>query len=441
MLTVRAESVLRFLRALLGENKRGVEMEYSQLLEMKKSDNPESNENLNLHAWDRDYYLARRKSQNGSTDQLTGNLREYFSLGTVIQGLSRLFSHLYGIRLVPREPGPGEIWNHDVRRLDVMDETEGHIAVIYCDLFERPGKTPNPAHFTLRCSRRISEQELDELASEEHLFTTVEEAATDGLCFARNAQGHLMQLPTIALICDFQRSSTQRPTLLSFRDVQTIFHEMGHALQSIFGRTSLQNVSGTRCATDFAELPSVLMEHFASSQPVLGLFARHWKTDAPLDYSLVAQEMSLERFSENTEIERQIIFSMLDQAYHSSLPLERDFNSTAVYHDVMARHATLPEPSETTGQAFFGHLFGYGATYYSYLFDRAIAGKIWRDVFLRSRHGLLDREAGEHFREQVLKWGGSRDGWRCVAGALGDESLAEGGEAAMAKVGKWGVRH
>ncbi len=100
----------------------------------------------------------------------------------------------------------------------------------------------------------------------------------------------------------------------------------------------------------------------------------------------------------------------------------------------------MPEPRETCWQGFFGHLYGYGATYYSYLFDRAIAARVWKEVFSREIGGAVDRGAGQRFRDEVLRWGGARDGWRCVAGVLGDEELGAGGREAMAKVGRWGVR-
>ncbi|KAG9541435.1 zincin, partial [Aureobasidium melanogenum] len=217
---------------------------------------------------------------------------------------------------------------------------------------------------------------------------------------------------------------------------------MGHALHSICGRTALQNVSGTRCATDFAELPSVLMEHFASAPEVLALYARHWETDKPLDATRVAERVNLDTHSQGTETEAQILLAMLDQTYHSKLPLSKNFDSTRTYHDVWHKYSSLPEPAGTSWQGFFGHLFGYGATYYSYLFDRAIAGKIWKDVFKRSQLGAVDPEAGARFRDEVLRHGGGRDGWHCVAGVLKDDTglLAEGGEEAMGMVGQWGVK-
>lgn len=454
------EAVTQFLDALAAANKPLVKDEINELLELKKGDAKSGNFPNQLNAWDRDYYQHRLLSSLRSKARTPDFLSAYFSLGTVMQGLSRLFNRLYGIRLVPREAAPGETWNDDVRRLDVVDEKEGHIAVIYCDLFSRAGKSPNPAHFTVRCSRRIHDDEIEEASAlaqnAPDLFSNPYEAVSDGLSlnFSKRDNGNLYQLPTIALICDFtlpQRSiniNTQRPALLTFREVQTLFHEMGHALHSICGRTSLQNVSGTRCATDFAELPSVLMEHFASAPEVLALYARHWETDMPLDPQRIQDRIALDKKTHASEVEAQILLSMLDQSYHGTLPVElgatdgAPFDSTKVYRDVWNKYSAIPEPAGTKWQGFFGHLFGYGATYYAYLFDRAIAGKIWKDVFQRTQMGAVDPAQGELFREEVLRHGGGRDGWHCIGGVLKDQSgkLAEGGADAMKMVGEWGVR-
>ena len=451
------EAVTTFLDALAKDNAPRVQREVQALLELKEADATVGRTAADLNAWDRDYYTSKLLSsiQPGSQYRGHDTLSAYFSLGTVIQGLSRLFHRLYDIRLVPRETLPGETWNQDVRRLDVIDDHEGHIAVIYCDLFERAGKSPNPAHFTLRCSRRISEEEMQEAAESSFqtsgLFNTAQEAANDGLATNFNSRdgNALYQLPTIALICDFSLApqSSSRPTLLTFRELTTLFHEMGHALHSICGRTALQNVAGTRCATDFAELPSVLMESFASAPEVLGLYARHWESDQPLDTARVRDWVEREKVMAGTEVEGQVLLGMLDQRLHSSSPLTwtpqsgGGAKSTALYHSVWNTYSSVPEPVGTSWQGFFGHLFGYGATYYSYLFDRAIAGKIWADVFQRTQLGAVDPEAGGRFREQVLRWGGGRDGWRCVAGVLQDREgvLSEGGKGAMEMVGKWGV--
>ncbi|KAF4304944.1 Peptidase M3A/M3B [Botryosphaeria dothidea] len=347
------EAVNQFLGALVEDNHIQVNNELLELLELKKSDARSDNFPGRLNAWDRDYYTQRLLSSLRTRIRSPDFLSSFFSLGTVIQGLSRLFTRLYGIRLVPHETLPGETWNSDVRRLDVIDENEGHIAVIYCDLFSRPGKNPNPAHFTLRCSRLISGEEIAEAAETSHPFSSPVDAATDVL----------VQLSCLS--AKFKLFSTKWAT----------------PVHSICGRTKMQNVSGTRCATDFAELPSVLMEHFAAAPEVLGLFARHFETDAPLPYRMVEERVAIDRRMSGAETEAQILLAMLDQAYHSALPLESGFDSTTTYHDIYNAHSTIPEPQGTAWQGFFGHLFGYGATYYSYLFDRAIAGKVWKEVF------------------------------------------------------------
>ncbi|KAL9042514.1 MAG: hypothetical protein Q9180_000551 [Flavoplaca navasiana] len=441
-------AVHSFLAALSKDNESQTQQEMEEMLFLKKLEKGDEDTSIQIEPWDRDYYQTQLANKQRSRSRRPDFLSAYFSLGTVMQGLSRLFTQLYGVRFEPAPIAPGEVWDPGVRRLDVIDEDKGRIAVLYCDLFARPGKSPNPAHFTLRCSRRISNSEITE-ASISHPNLDPMQVINDGMAISHNASANTTyQLPTIALICDFEEpsdhhSDSKEPTLLSFRNMQTIFHEMGHAIHSILGRTACQVVSGTRCATDFAELPSVLMEHFAADAHVLGLFARHWQTDAPLPYEMVAERLAIERRGQGVETEHQILLAMLDQAYHSDLPLtmEGGFDSTKVLQDVWDRYGSVKEPRETSAQGFFGHLVEYGGTYYSYLFDRAIAGKVWQEVFDGGRDGAaIRREGGRRFRDEVLRWGGSKDGWKCLAGLLGDERLRDGGPEAMAEVGKWGIK-
>lgn len=429
------ESVSEFLEALNSQNKTTAKDEVAELMKAKMKD-PHATTPL-LQPWDKDYYISQIKSSMRSKSRNADFLSSYFSLGTVMQGLSRLFTRLYGVRFVPHETKPGETWNEDVRRLDVISETDGHVAVLYCDLFSRPGKSPNPAHFTLRCSREIAAHEVEEArASPNSIFSSPEEDANDGMATS-NASGVLKQLPTIALICDFRTS--ERLSLLSFGEVQTLFHEMGHAIHSILGRTDLQEVSGTRCPTDFAELPSVLMEHFAADPSVLSLFARHYETDQPLPYELVAEKLKIDKRFAGSDTENQIILAMLDQACHSSLPISPTFDSTKLFHEIQRTKGVLPsDPAQTCWQGLFGHLAGYGSTYYSYLFDQVLAERIWQVVFKSGKDGAsINRERGEQMKEKVLRWGGGRDPWRCVADVLGDGSIERGGKEAMAVVGSW----
>ncbi|KAK3337171.1 hypothetical protein B0T19DRAFT_411706 [Cercophora scortea] len=445
MMAKSPESVNQFLQALALSNGPAAKQEVADILSEKRKLHPDAD---TLYPWDRDFYSDAIRRSLRSSQRRDDFLSAYFSMGTVMQGLSRLFTRLYGIRFEPKEPLPGETWHPDVRRLDVISDVDGHVAVLYCDLFYRPDKSPNPAHFTLRCSREISKAELAEYDGERSeqerdgpLFASPEQAANDGMSFSTK-DGVVKQLPTIALICDFPQTSTSStgPALLNFYQLETLFHEMGHAIHSILARTSFQNVSGTRCATDLAELPSTLMEYFASDPTVLALFARHYETDAPLPYDLVADKLRQSRRFEASDTESQIIMAMLDQELHSSRALSPNFDSTEIFHGLQHRYgSSAPDPPGTRWQGFFGHLSGYGSTYYSYLFDRVLAQRVWNVVFAGGRQGAaLDRENGERLKENLLKWGGSRDPWHCLAGALKEEKLIDGGEGAMALVGSWG---
>ncbi|KAK6354911.1 Mitochondrial intermediate peptidase [Orbilia brochopaga] len=419
------EAVTAFLSSMLAHTKPLAAQEMAEIARVKREHTGVAAE---LYAWDKDFYLhklvERRKAQHGSPD-----LSAYFSLGTVMQGLSRLFTRLYGVRFVPAQTAPGEIWNDDVRRLDVVSDSEGHIAVVYCDLFQRPEKSPNPAHFTVRCSRHITKAE----ALEEGFYEGGD--GGDGMALARvGPQRHIYQLPTIALICDFSTPPGSSAPLLALHEVTTLFHEMGHAIHSILGRTKYHEVAGTRCATDFAELPSILMEHFARSPAVLSLFARHHVTDEPLPPALLAQRLAASSQLEHSETYQQVLLSLLDQRLHGPIAAERNFSSTAVYAALEAEHSLLPPVPGTSWQGYFSHLFGYGGLYYSYMLDKAIADRVWREVFAADP---LSREAGERYRDKVLQWGGGRDPWKCLGLLLGREDFETQVTGRMEEVGRW----
>ena len=447
------ESVNNFLTTLNASNRGQIGKEIDRLLEAKRSLDGSATA---IQPWDHGFYLNRLMQLQSNTasrmsrSRLYEMLPSFFSPGNVIAGLSQLFYRLYGVRFVANPVPPGECWDPSVRRLDVVTESQEHIAVLYCDLFARPGKPPNPAHFTLLCSRDITDEEIEEAR-------VTGQHPNDGMPVSISVSpktGHLIhhQLPTIALVCDFPEPSgpSGRPALLSLQSYTTLFHEMGHAIHSILGRTTMQGIAGTRCATDFAELPSILMEYFATDPSVLKLFARHWETDAPMPLEMMEALRTQQNKRAETmggwENESQILMAMLDQSYHSHDVVQAlengTYDTTTIFHRIWDEHGSIPEPPGTAWQGFFGHLYGYGATYYSYLFDRAIARQVWRSVFWDGRMSMAtNRDAGEKFKDGVLKWGGGRDPWLCLEDLMGEGKgvLAEGGETAMLEVGKWGV--
>lgn len=223
-------------------------------------------------------------------------------------------------------------------------------------------------------------------------------------------------------------------------------HEEQKADQTaMIGRTDYHNVSGTRCATDFVELPSILMEHFVSSPEVLSLFANHYATHDPLPLPLLAAHQAQQRSLAALETHGQILMAILDQKYHSLSASSLDsFDSTTTHQQLQRSIGVIPPVEDTAWQTQFGHLYGYGATYYSYLFDRAIAGKVWRTLFTdESKGGSLSREGGEVLKQKVLKWGGGRDPWVMVGDMVGGhegEVVRKGDEESMRVVGKWEIK-
>ncbi|ODV94165.1 hypothetical protein PACTADRAFT_51049 [Pachysolen tannophilus NRRL Y-2460] len=418
------DNVMSFLQKLLKQIHDDVLKEIKILYKYQKNSNPSASDEeiiSSVKPWDRDYLTTLHMMKKKSTN--TADISSFFSVGTVVQGLSNLFKSIYGISLVPAKTEEGECWSPDVRKFNVVSENEGLIGIIYLDLFYRPNKTSNPAHFTVCCSRKIYPEELNKNDVYNLKLKTIHTNKT--------SMGELVQLPVISLVCCFAPDQSTRKTLLSLYQVETLFHEMGHAMHSMLGRTNLHNVSGTRCATDFVELPSILMEHFARDPRVLTSFARHHETNEKLPLKLLESYQQDSNFLKNYEIFGQIKMALLDQILHSNIVFDKNFNSVDIYHQLEKKLKVFAD-LESNWPGKFGHLFSYGSFYYSYLFDRAIASKIWQHLFEKDP---LSRENGEKFKNNVLKWGGSKNPWELLSEALDDPRLKRGDSQAMEIIG------
>ncbi|KAF7307093.1 Mitochondrial intermediate peptidase [Mycena indigotica] len=418
------ENVGYFLDALL-DHTRPAARSALEALSVRKQNHLNTPSLPTIQAWDRDFYCPPEPpAPPVALPPLT--------LGTVFMGLSRLFRHLYGISLRPVDVSSGEVWHPDVTKLEVVDEQNGVIGWIYADLFARPGKANGAAHYTVRCSRRTDDDDelgdgvSPELEGQIALSREFEAVKRHKL---PNQDG-VYQLPLVVLLCEFARPAAQAGTILQWHEVTTLWHEMGHAMHSMVGRTDYQNVSGTRCATDFVELPSILMEHFLTSPTVLSLFD--------------AESTSVDRQSGNhhedpchsIDTYSQILLAALDQMYHSPTVLEHNFDSTAELARLHNTRGLIPHVPGTSFQTHFGHLVGYAATYYSYLFDRAIASRVWRNVFSADP---LERATGEKYKREVLGYGGGKDPWKMVSTLLNAPQLESGDAEAMREVGRWRI--
>ncbi|KAF5388474.1 hypothetical protein D9757_004645 [Collybiopsis confluens] len=423
----KLQNVNHFLDALMNHTAPAVK-DALRALSLKKQEHLRTTNVPIIQAWDRDFYCPPEPPTPPiSLPPLT--------LGTVFMALSRLFRHLYGVNLRPAHASPGEVWHTDIQKLEVVDEKQGVIGWIYADLFARRGKPGGAAHYTVRCSRRTDDdyESGDRLEDLPDLNNNIKDSIEFEAVKRHQLPGQdgVYQLPLVVLLCEFARPSISRgATVLQWHEVNTLFHEMGHAMHSMIGRTEYQNVAGTRCATDFVEFPSILMEHFLNSPMVLSLF------DPDSTFSTPQSPNHHIDPCHAIDTYQQILLAALDQMYHSPAVLHNDFDSTTEYAKLQNTRGMIPYVNGTSFQTQFGHLFGYGATYYSYLLDRAIASRVWGNVFSEDP---LSRTLGERYKDQVLRFGGGRDPWKMVSAILSSPELESGDAEAMRVVGRWRI--
>uniref|UniRef100_A0A8C8AY14 Mitochondrial intermediate peptidase n=1 Tax=Otus sunia TaxID=257818 RepID=A0A8C8AY14_9STRI len=279
----------------------------------------------------------------------------FFSLGACMEGLNSLFSQLLGISLYAEQTQRGEVWSEDVRKLD--------------------------CHFTVRGGRLRENGEY--------------------------------QLPVVVLMLSLPHSTRGAPTLLSPGMMENLFHEMGHAMHSMLGRTRYQHVTGTRCPTDFAEVPSILMEYFANDYRVVNQFARHYKTGQPLPKNMVSRLCESKKVCAAADMQLQVFYAVLDQIYHGKHPLRK--STTEILKETQEKVYGLPYVPNTAWQLRFSHLVGYGAKYYSYLMSRAVASMVWKQCFAQDP---FDRAMGERYRREMLAHGGGKEPMLMVQGML-----------------------
>ncbi|XP_058832666.1 mitochondrial intermediate peptidase [Topomyia yanbarensis] len=374
------EMVNEFLHTLNEKLAPRAEQDFARMQRMK---NAESSFQSPLATWDTPYFTSSLKKRCLGTS--ASEFSPYFSLGACMEGLNLLMNSLYGISLEVTEMEPGESWSHDIYKLAVTHESEGLLGYIYCDLFERQGKPNQDCHFTIQGGKIMPDGSY--------------------------------QNPIVVVMLNLPQPRWSGPTLLTPSMVDNLFHEMGHAMHSMLARTEYQHVTGTRCSTDFAEVPSVLMEYFASDPRVLRTFTKHFQTQEPMPEDMLQRLCASKHLCSASETQLQVFYSALDQVYHGDPSRHRE-STTETLRTVQEQFYGLPYVENTAWQLRFSHLVGYGAKYYSYLISRAIASWIWQTYFEKDP---LSRSQGEKYRRGCLAYGGGIPSRLLVSNFLGRE--------------------
>lgn len=369
---------MSFLETLADRLKPRAQKDYDKLLQLKKES---GSYEKTILPWDQPYYSAIGRKRQCNISH--ANLAPYFSLGCCIDGLNNLFKCLFDVTLQHVDTVRGEVWTSDVKKLAVVHATEGTLGYIYCDFFERPDKPNQDCHYTIQGGRLKEDGEY--------------------------------QHPIVVLQLNFPLSQGRTPTLLTPGQVENLFHEFGHAMHSMLGRTKYQHVTGTRCPSDFAEVPSVLMEFFVRDPRVLSSFARHYETGETIPTEMILGMCKAKTVFEASELQLQVFYSLLDQVYHGPHPLGK--STTDILSDVQSKYYGIPHVSGTAWQLRFGHLVTYGARYYSYLMSRAVASRIWHKCF---KQDPFNRKMGERYRQEMLAHGGGIPPIDLVEGLLND---------------------
>ncbi len=323
-----------------------------------------------LASWDWWFYAEKvRKARYDLDDQ---ELRPYFELGRVQQGAFDVAHKLYGIRFVLRRDVP--TYHEDVKVFEVLDADGTHLGLFYTDFFPRASKRGGAWCGTYRDSHRRNGKKV---------------------------------YPVVNNVGNFSMPTAGKPALLSFEEVTTLFHEFGHALHVLFNDTRYVRTADA-VRVDFVELPSQIMENWASEPEVLKMYARHYETGEPIPDELIAKMQRSATFNQGFGTVEYLAASILDMAWHTA-DIEGDVDVMAFEEEVLGQIGLIPEIVSRYRSPYFRHIFSgayYAAGYYSYIW----AAVLDADAFEAFKeNGLFDRKTASAFREHVLSRGGSED--------------------------------
>ena len=366
------QKVHAFLNELLVKARPAAQKEFDELEAFaKKIDSIDQ-----LQKWDSAYYAEKLKQEKFSLDD--EQLKPYFKLENVINGVFTVASKLFDLEF--KEDPTIDTYHPDVKTYRVLG-TEGKlIAIFYADFHPRAGKRGGAWMTSYKPQQKID---------------------------TPNGKGVINDRPHISNVCNFTKPTATKPSLLTFNEVTTLFHEFGHGLHGMLANTKYKGLSGTNVSWDFVELPSQILENWCYEKQTLELFATHYKTGEVIPMELIDKIKASATFHQGMQTLRQLSFSLLDMAWHGSDPSKitsvKDFENNAFGDTVL-----YPDTPNTCMSTAFSHIFqgGYSAGYYSYKWAEVLDA----DAFAYFKNeGIFNKKVASKFKDFVLSKGGTQD--------------------------------
>src|SRR5262245_12492354 len=361
----------QFIDRIVAASGPKAEREYRAILERKRQDVPNATQ---VNSWEKTYYAELVRKSSYSFD--SQSVRPYFPFDRVKQGLLDVTSKLFGVTY--RRIANAPVWDPSVEAYEMLEDGR-MIGRFYLDMHPRPNKYNHAAEFGLRTG------------------------VTD------------RQVPEAALVCNLPGGQAGDPGLMTHDDVVTFFHEFGHLVHALLsGRHDWVGISGITTEQDFVEAPSQMLEEWTWDPATLATFAKHHETNQPIPATLVAQMRRASEFGKAINVRQQMLYARLSLSVYDRDPKQVD--TTALVKELTNRLTPYPFVEGTHFQTSFGHLDGYSAVYYAYLWSLVIA----KDLFGRfDKANLLAPAVAKKYRESILAPGGSRPAATLVRDFLG----------------------
>lgn len=322
-----------------------------------------------LEPWDWRYYAEKVKAQRYALNE--DEVREYLSLDDVLKGAFMVANKLYGIQITERTDLPK--YHAEVRTFEVKDSDGSLLGIFLTDYHPRPGKRVGAWSSRYRGQRIRNGKDIR---------------------------------PIVVNVCNFSRPTAGKPALLSPEEVETLFHEFGHGLHSLFAKVRYKDLSGT--PRDFVELPSQIMENWATEPAVLSTFAKHYQTGKPIPPELLAKIDRAGKFNQGFLTVEYLAASLLDMEWHT-IKSEPKTDAAGFEKAALSRIGLLPEIYSRYRSTYFQHIFasGYAAGYYSYIWSEVLDSDAYQAF--KEKGNLFDPNLARAFRTRILERGGSED--------------------------------